>query len=165
MTNIFELLLVHDDKHTPLYFPIAVVRSGRWQRYDYGWVNYLHYGTFKVPEVDASKVSTLVPLALVFGAQDFLSVEADVRLLAEKLKGRQVDCPMSMGHKARTKCQKDVEPTLIEVPYYAHADFILSVSLKEDLFRPILNYLQSALPDAFTPQVMDTTARIGGVHT
>eukprot|EP00271_Cylindrocystis_brebissonii_P008026 TRINITY_DN2203_c0_g1_i5.p1 TRINITY_DN2203_c0_g1~~TRINITY_DN2203_c0_g1_i5.p1 ORF type:complete len:405 (+),score=70.98 TRINITY_DN2203_c0_g1_i5:169-1383(+) len=98
-----------------------LIRSGKWQRYDYGRLgNFLRYGRLTPPEFLADLMPSTVPLAFAVGSKDILSVASDVSLL----------------FAAMAEWPKD----LWVMEDYAHLDFIFGALAREDFYE------QHALP-------------------
>eukprot|EP00850_Spirogloea_muscicola_P008221 SM000043S15849 [mRNA] locus=s43:497721:500388:+ [translate_table: standard] len=102
-----------------------MVRTGTWSKFDYGWVrNLCVYGSLRPPQYRLSKIPKSISLMLAHGGADYLSDEDDVRSLIDGLKPR---------------------PRLLYLPQYAHGDFILSTSGRQDLYNPIIDFLHGEL--------------------
>eukprot|EP00850_Spirogloea_muscicola_P016040 SM000127S26656 [mRNA] locus=s127:331637:333904:+ [translate_table: standard] len=102
-----------------------MVRTGTWSKFDYGWAkNLCVYRSLRPPRYRLSKIPKSLSLMLAYGGADYLSDEDDVRSLIEGLKTR---------------------PRLLYLPQYAHGDFILSTSGRQDLYNPIIDFVHGEL--------------------
>jgi len=92
--------------------------------YDYGFFNWLHYGQLFPPDYDLSKIPNDLPLFLGIGKLDMLSDEEDVNYL--------------LGFEFKNHDANKLVKVVLE--NYAHADFILGVKAKHDVYDPMIDF-------------------------
>eukprot|EP01018_Ginkgo_biloba_P027217 Gb_28601 [translate_table: standard] len=112
----------NSDCYDNLLTLVAVMRSGRFCKYDYGlFENLKQYGHFFPPSYDLSKVPKDLPFFFAYGGQDLLADEVDVKRLADELQGEVVKLFM---------------------PNYSHMDFVLGTSAHIDVYPAILHFFK-----------------------
>ncbi|KEH25746.1 triacylglycerol lipase 2 [Medicago truncatula] len=104
-----------------------MIRRGTIAMYDYGIFNWVHYGQLLPPDYDFSKIPNDLPLFLGIGKLDMLSDEEDVNdLLNFEFKNHDADKLMK-----------------VVLENYAHADFILGVKAKQDVYDPMIDFFNA----------------------
>lgn len=99
----------------------AVVRTGRFAKYDYGWVgNLRRYLRLSPPEYDLRRIPSSIPMLVAYGGMDALSDPLDVHRLC-------ADLPNA--------------PHTLYVPQYAHGDFILGKTAKAEVYDKVAQFL------------------------
>lgn len=97
-----------------------MIKSGKFQKHDYGFMgNTLHYGTFKAPLYDVSRME--IPTVLFWSQADTLADAEDVRLLLPKIKN------------------------LVGNYYFEeanHLDFVWGLEAADDFYNPIIKILE-----------------------
>jgi len=105
-----------------------VIRTGTIAKYDYGILrNPIHYGQLHPPTYHLTKIPNDFPLFLGMGKLDMLSDVEDVKvLLSGDFKNHDAD-------------------KLVQVlkENYAHADFIMGVSVKQDVYDPMIDFFKA----------------------
>lgn len=102
---------------------VAVVRSGRFAKYDYGfWGNLEKYSSLWPPEYDVTAIPPSLPIMLAHGGSDSLADPNDVAQLISNLRGT---------------------PQVLYLPKYAHADFVMGTSARTDVYSHILTFFQT----------------------
>ncbi|KAG9449059.1 hypothetical protein H6P81_009024 [Aristolochia fimbriata] len=99
------------------------VRSGRFCKYDRGFINNLiHYWSFNPPSYKLHRLPEDLPLLLAYGGNDDLVDTQDVMRLTSEIPGT-------------------VEMHFL--PSYSHSDFVLGMQAHIDLYPRILSFFQS----------------------
>eukprot|EP00897_Mesotaenium_endlicherianum_P002566 jgi/Mesen1/2337/ME000155S01423 len=100
-----------------------MIRTGKWQKYDYRPLgNLFRYGSLHPPQYSPADIPADLPLLLAYGGLDALSSPVDVEYLATQLTSA---------------------PQMLYMPQYAHADFLLSVSVKADVYDNVTVFLRA----------------------
>jgi hypothetical protein len=111
-THILGMELMH----------IAVLRTGRFGMYDYGWFrNLVRYGDFFAPQYEIAAIPAGMRFLLAHGGQDALSDDADFRHLLQVLPAAET----------------------LFVPHFAHGDFVLGSSAKTLVYDQLLLFFGS----------------------
>lgn len=105
-----------------------MIREGSIAMFDYKNEdeNMKHYGQPSPPVYDMSRIPSDLPLFLSYGGADALSDVQDVKLLLNSLQNHN-------GDKIIVNFRDD----------YAHADFVMGESAKQDVYDPLLSFLNS----------------------
>lgn len=102
-----------------------MIRKGTFGKFDYGWLgNWRHYASNTAPAYDLSSIPKDLPVFMAYGGLDAMADLDDVLLMLGK-----VLC--------------NVE--LLYLENYAHLDFVLSVSAKDDLYAVLIAFFRSQL--------------------
>ncbi|KAK2415434.1 triacylglycerol lipase [Trifolium repens] len=105
-----------------------MIRTGNIAKYDYDdqAQNVEHYGQRVPPTYDLTKIPNDFPLFLGYGGKDQLSDVQDVKVLLNDLQDH------------------DANKLVLEFNQnYAHADFIMSVSAKQDVYDPMIAFFNN----------------------
>jgi lysosomal acid lipase/cholesteryl ester hydrolase len=101
---------------------IAVVRTGGFGLYDYGYLgNLLNYHSVSPPQYDLSAIPASLPILLAHGGNDTLSDPDDVANLISLLQG---------------------VPEVLYLPEYAHGDFIIGFTAGTQVYSHILAFFE-----------------------
>ncbi|CAJ2645645.1 unnamed protein product [Trifolium pratense] len=105
-----------------------MIRTGNIAKYDYDdqAQNVKHYGQRVPPTYDLTKIPNDFPLFFAYGGKDQLSDVQDVKILLNDLQDHD-------ANKLVLEFNQD----------YAHADFILSVSAKQDVYDPMIAFFNN----------------------
>lgn len=117
---IISSLYLNVNQH--LGMQLQVIRSGHWQRYDYGVANIFHYGTTKVPRFEPRYITVDIPFFMVYGEKDAISTVSDVEHFIDSFPKR---------------------PQVLKLSQYAHLDFLFSMTAREDIYNPLLSFLNN----------------------
>lgn len=102
-----------------------MIRKGTFGKFDYGWLgNWRHYASNTAPAYNLSSIPKDLPVFMAYGGHDAMADLDDVLLMLGK-----VPC--------------NVE--LLYLENYAHLDFVLSVSAKDDLYDGLIAFFRSQL--------------------
>jgi len=102
-----------------------VIRTDRIARYDYGLIeNLRRYGLVHPPSYDLVAIPNDFPLFFGMGRLDMLADVEDVQYL--------------LSHEFRNHDPNKLVQVLSE--NYAHADFIMSVNAKQDVYDPMIDF-------------------------
>jgi len=105
------------------YVASPVVRSGRFQNFDYGLLGNLgQYKQASPPLYSLAKIPTATDMFLISGGQDALADSSDVKRLEDELS-----CSVQ---------------SLI-LPGYGHADFVVGTQANVDVYNPVIQYFRS----------------------
>lgn len=101
------------------------VRKHVFGQYDYGSpaTNLEHYGVPEAPSYDLKRIPKDVPLFLVYGGQDWLSIRKDVHILLNILRSYRTVRELYVDH-------------------YAHLDFIQGMTAKDIVYPDIISFLR-----------------------
>ncbi|GAQ87253.1 Triacylglycerol lipase [Klebsormidium nitens] len=98
-----------------------MIRTGRFAKYDYGWVgNLRRYFRLSPPAYDLRRIPSSLPMLIAYGGMDALSDPLDVH----RLRADLVNAPQTLY-----------------VPHYAHGDFILGKTAKEEVYDKVSRFL------------------------
>jgi lysosomal acid lipase/cholesteryl ester hydrolase len=101
---------------------IAVVRTGGFGLYDYGYLgNLMNYHSLSPPQYDLSAIPASLPMLLAHGGNDTLSDPDDVANLISLLQG---------------------VPQVVYLPEYAHGDFIIGCTAGTLVYSHILAFFE-----------------------
>lgn len=99
----------------------AVVRTGTFAKYNYGWIgNLRRYFSLSPPAYELHNIPSSLPILVAHGGMDALSDLLDVHRLCNELPK---------------------PPQLLYVPHYAHGDFILGTTAKSEVYDGIVEFL------------------------
>lgn len=100
-----------------------MVRSGKFCKYDYGFFGNLEkYNSLIPPDYNISAIPASLPILLAHGGNDALADPEDVKVLIKALQGT---------------------PEILNVPNYAHDDFVLSTTARSDVYTQVLKFFQA----------------------
>ncbi|XP_058760913.1 triacylglycerol lipase 2-like [Vicia villosa] len=100
-----------------------MIRTGQIAKYDYRFLNTLHYRQMVPPTYDMTKIPKDFPLFISYGGKDYLSDVQDVKVLLNDLS----------NHDA----------TNLVVLYkdeYAHLDFVAALDAKQVVYDPMIAF-------------------------
>ena len=98
-----------------------MVRTGRFAKYDYGWIgNIRRYFSLSPPAYELHNIPSNLSILVAHGGVDALSDPLDVHRLCKELPK---------------------PPRLLYVPHYAHGDFILGTTAKLEVYDNIAQFL------------------------
>lgn len=105
----------------------TVIRDGTVAMFDYNNKdeNMQHYGQPNPPVYSMTSIPNDLPLFLSYGGADALSDVKDVKLLLASLKDHD-------GDKLVVQYRDD----------YAHADFVMGQTAKQDVYDPLMAFLK-----------------------
>lgn len=99
------------------------MRSGRFQKFDYGVVgNLVHYVQVNPPPYNLAKIPATANMLMISGGQDALADSRDLERLEDELK-----CPVHA----------------LVLPSYGHADFVVGTRANVDVYDPLIQYFLS----------------------
>ncbi|XP_060531481.1 lipase 3-like [Cylas formicarius] len=98
-----------------------MIRSARFQKYDYGLANILHYGQFTPPSYNTSKISA--PMAIFYAQNDAFAATINVEQLISELPDLK-------------------EAILIQYASFNHLDFLWAIDVKELLYDKVIDTLK-----------------------
>lgn len=103
----------------------AVIRRGTVTKYDYddATENMEHYGQSSPPAYNISGMANDIPLLFGYGGQDQLADVKDVEHLLQAIQPHDQD-----------------KLTIHYLANYSHADLVMAVNAKQDLYDPILDF-------------------------
>lgn len=103
----------------------AVIRRGTVTKYDYddATENMEHYGQSSPPAYNISGMASDIPLLFGYGGQDQLADVKDVEHLLQAIQPHDQD-----------------KLTIHYLANYSHADLVMAVNAKQDLYDPILDF-------------------------
>ncbi|KAL8102400.1 hypothetical protein AgCh_027040 [Apium graveolens] len=101
------------------------VRKYVFGQYDYGnpATNLEHYGLPEAPSYNLKRIPKDLPLFLIYGGQDWLSIRKDVHILLNILRS-----------------YRSVRELYVD--YYAHLDFIQGITAKDVVYPDIVSFIQ-----------------------
>ncbi|XP_074340628.1 triacylglycerol lipase 2-like isoform X1 [Apium graveolens] len=101
------------------------VRKHVFGQYDYGnpATNLEHYGLPEAPSYNLKRIPKDLPLFLIYGGQDWLSIRKDVHILLNILRS-----------------YRSVRELYVD--YYAHLDFIQGITAKDVVYPDIVSFIQ-----------------------
>lgn len=100
-----------------------MIRKGTFAKFDYGAVgNWRHYASSTPPEYDLLSIPKDFPVFMAYGGVDAMADLNDVTLMLAK-----VLCNVK----------------LLYLENYAHLDFVLSVTAKDDLYHPLIAFFKA----------------------
>lgn len=117
----FQVYMGHSWKGVSMkmmYHLAQMVRTGRFEKYDYGKMNMHYYGQEEAPEIKLSEVQQLdVPIAMFYAEHDAFSTVDDVEWLRDELGDSVVHYDSIRGGHLTFLCGEDMEylEDLIEV--------------------------------------------------
>ncbi|KAK4492823.1 hypothetical protein RD792_000148 [Penstemon davidsonii] len=129
-STIVSVFLQHEPQSTStknmIHFA-QMIREGTIKMYDYGdeKENEKHYGQPSPPSYEMKNIPSNIPLYLAYGGADALSDKEDVKLLIQSLQDHELD-------KMVLEYRED----------YAHADYVMAVNVKENVYDSLMAFLR-----------------------
>ncbi|KAM2060421.1 hypothetical protein ACFX1T_045616 [Malus domestica] len=127
-SSIVDVLLDHEPQSTStknLVHMSQMIRDGTVAMFDYQEENMQHYGQPNPPVYSMTSIPDDLPLFLSYGGADALSDIKDVKLLLKSLKNHD-------GDKLVLQYLDD----------YAHVDFVMGETAKQDVYDPLMAFLR-----------------------
>ncbi|XP_018504875.2 triacylglycerol lipase 2 isoform X2 [Pyrus x bretschneideri] len=127
-SSIVDVLLDHEPQSTStknLVHMSQMIRDGTVAMFDYKDENMQHYGQPNPPVYSMTSIPDELPLFLSYGGADALSDIKDVKLLLKSLKNHD-------GDKLVLQYLDD----------YAHLDFVMGETAKQDVYDPLMAFLR-----------------------